>query len=138
MKSLKDTLNNFIQEKGYVEYGEIVQLSLDFGAKVSAAERRLRGLCADRDEAGNPQVPDIEPVMGISRKGTEYIKAYRFKEKYPKYFVASGEIPLEVIRPGKIIKIGGEVDWQLQSIIISGKSVPVFAAKKEVNKQKLF
>jgi len=60
-------------------YGEIAQLTAEAGYKCSTAERRLR----------HSESPDILPVMGTSKKGTPYIKAYKW--------VGTVESPTQVI-----------------------------------------
>lgn len=72
--SLKETLKDYIQQKGYVEYGEIVQVALEYGAKVSAAERRCRELCNEFP---------IEPIEKKSRRGSIYISGYKFLNSFP-------------------------------------------------------
>jgi len=66
--SLKSILNNLIRERGEVSYGEIVQISLEEGYKVSNAERRLR----------KSESPSIDPIMGTGKRGNRYIKAYKW------------------------------------------------------------
>lgn len=75
--SLKQQLFNLIRDRGYVPYGQIVEFSLEYGAKISAAERRLR-------ELTHPENSLIKPIIGKSKKGTSYIKGYEYREKtYP-------------------------------------------------------
>ena len=67
MTSLRSTLNALILSKGTCTYGEIVTEALEYGAKVSAAERRLRELAAEGK---------IKALEKKSKKGTNYIYAY--------------------------------------------------------------
>lgn len=64
--SLKDILHNLIKQRGEVSYGEVCQVCAEEGYKVDTATRRLR------------EMTDIEPVMGKSKRGTNYIKAYKW------------------------------------------------------------
>jgi hypothetical protein len=68
--SLHKTLNNLIRERGYVSYEEIVRITLEEGYKPSNAERRLR----------QSESPLVIPVMAKSRRGTDYIKGYKWKQ----------------------------------------------------------
>ncbi len=63
--SLKEILHNRLRERGYLSYGEVMQLSVEEGYKGETATRRLR------------EMPDIEPVMAKSKRGTNYIAGYR-------------------------------------------------------------
>lgn len=65
--SLKTRLSNLIRERGEVSYGEICQFVSEEGFKVETATRRLR------------ELDSVEPVMAKSRRGTNYIKAYKWK-----------------------------------------------------------
>lgn len=69
--SLRQTLNNLIRERGYVPYEDIVRITLEEGYKLSNAERRLR----------QSESPMVIPVMGKSRRGTDYIKGYQWKKE---------------------------------------------------------
>lgn len=68
-ESLKQVLLMEIKINGIVPYEQIVRLTMEFGARVSAAERRLR----ESTQAGL-----ITPIMKRSKKNTEYISAYRW------------------------------------------------------------
>lgn len=67
--SLKTRLSNLIRERGEVSYGEICQFVSEEGFKVETATRRLR------------ELDSVEPVMAKSRRGTNYIKAYKWIRK---------------------------------------------------------
>lgn len=67
---------------GYLSYGEMCGLVNEWEYKVATAERRLRGLCARKSEAGLPQTPEIAPIMkrgkrtgGLYISGWEWIAA---------------------------------------------------------------
>lgn len=66
--SLKTILNNLIAQRGYVSSEEVYHICQEEGFKLSNAERRLR-----RSES-----PNVEPVMAKSKRGTMYIKGYKF------------------------------------------------------------
>lgn len=65
--SLKDQLIKTILDRGYVTYGEVCQFAAEEGYKVETATRRLR------------EVESIEPEMAKSKRGSVYIKGYRWK-----------------------------------------------------------
>ena len=76
---------------GYLSYGEMCGLVNEWEYKVATAERRLRGLCARKSEAGLPQTPEIAPVMkrgkrtgGLYIAGWEWIAAPK-REKEVEY-----------------------------------------------------
>ena len=80
--SLKELLHQKIHEMGYLSYGEMCGLVNEWEYKVATAERRLRGLCARKSEAGLPQTPEIAPIMkrgkrtgGLYISGWEWIAA---------------------------------------------------------------
>ena len=64
--SLRKQLNDLIRERTYVPYEEIVRYCMEYGAKISQAERRLR----------HSESPNVVPEMAISKRGTEFIKGY--------------------------------------------------------------
>ena len=68
MTSLHKKLNDWIKEKGQVTYGEFVEYVSYEGYKISTGERELR----------KSKSPSIKPIMGMSRRNTEYIKGYRY------------------------------------------------------------
>lgn len=68
--SLKTELNQIIKERTYVPYEEIVRYCMEYGAKISQAERRLR----------KSDSPNVVPEMAKSRRNTDYIKGYWWKE----------------------------------------------------------
>lgn len=67
--SLRVKLNNLIRERGEVPYEELAKFTNEEGYKLSNMERRLR----------SSESPEIEPIMGYSKRGTEYIRAYRWR-----------------------------------------------------------
>lgn len=67
--SLKDHLIKILSEKGNLTYGEVAQICVEEGYKVSTGERRLR----------KSESPFVEPIEAKSRRGTSYIKAYQWK-----------------------------------------------------------
>ena len=67
--SLRSELNNLIQERVYLPYEEMVRFCIEAGYKVSNAERRLR----------HSESPNIAPEMAKSKRGTDYIRGYRWK-----------------------------------------------------------
>ena len=71
MSSLKSQLYDLIRDKGEVSYGQVVEFVLEYGAKISAAERRLR-------ELTSPENSSIQPVMKQSKKGSHYIASYKY------------------------------------------------------------
>jgi len=134
--SLKDTLHNFIKEKGYVTYSELIDLALAEGYRPSNAERRLRELVHEFP---------IEAIEKKSKRGSYYICGYRLKEtkpdfsiipptlqetakklgfadvvqyfKFPDYMPKSNEVQgYEIV--GGVLKVGG-------------KEYPIFSEKKE-------
>ena len=76
--SFKSLLKEKIEREKYVSYGDICQFSVEEGYKVETATRRLRYLCAKRNEHKLPQVPEIRAVMKISKRNTEYIAAWEW------------------------------------------------------------
>lgn len=68
-QSLREKLNNIIRGRGEVSYEELAKFTNEEGYKLSNMERRLR----------SSESPEIEPVMGYSRRGTQYVKAYRWR-----------------------------------------------------------
>ena len=71
--SLKNKLYNLIKEKGEVSYGEICQMTVEEGYKVSTAERRLRELTEKSDK--HPVV-HIGKTIKKSKRNTDYIAGY--------------------------------------------------------------
>lgn len=67
MTSLRQQLNNEIKRKGYLSYEEMVKICLEEGYRISNAERRLR----------KSESPEIEAVMGVSKRGTSYVKGWK-------------------------------------------------------------
>lgn len=78
MKSLKNKLQLLIRERGEISYGDMAQFVVEEGYKISTAERRLRGLMADKNEQGEWQTPEIFPIMKKSKRNTDYIAGYRY------------------------------------------------------------
>ena len=76
--SLKELLHQKIHEMGYLSYGEMCQFVVEEGYKVDTASRRLRGLCADKSEAGLPQTPQIAAITSKSKRNTEYISGWEW------------------------------------------------------------
>lgn len=69
MKSLKDQLYDRLLVKGYLSYGEVAQIAVEEGYKVSTAERRLR----------KSESPYVEPEKKISRRGSQYTAGYKWQ-----------------------------------------------------------
>ena len=67
-RSLRSQLNDLIRARGEVPIEEVYRVTLELGYKASNAERRLR----------NSESPDVFPVMRVSRRGTQYVAAYRW------------------------------------------------------------
>jgi hypothetical protein len=64
---------------GYLSYGEMCSLVNEWEYRIPTAERRLRGLCADKSEAGVKQIPEIAAIKKIGkRKGGEYIAGWEW------------------------------------------------------------
>lgn len=110
MKSLRETLTTYIREHGYASYGEIVQLTLEYGAKLSNAERRLR----------HSESPNIRAVMGVSKRKTSFIKGYEWKEE---------KIPTHLL-----VNFGNGTEM----IKINGKEIPIYTAPKKNVEKGLF
>ena len=68
MTSLHDRLNSWIEKMGQVSYGEFVEYVVYEGYKISTGEMELR----------KSRSPKIKPIMGTSKRNTEYIKGYKF------------------------------------------------------------
>lgn len=72
--SLKDSLLQLIKSRGQITYGEAIEFAMKEGQRSSTMERRMRELCKEEN---------IEPIMARSKRGTEYISAWRIKgDKY--------------------------------------------------------
>lgn len=69
--SLKQVLSQEIRTMGTVPYSRIVDICLEEGAKVSAAERRLREIMSESSS--------IKPIYRKSKKGTNYIAGYLYE-----------------------------------------------------------
>lgn len=59
-------LNNRLIRDGYLSYGQVAQIAVEEGFKVSTAERRLR----------KSDSPSVRAEEAISRRGTKYISGY--------------------------------------------------------------
>ncbi len=84
--SLKEKLKSLIIIRKEVGFGDLVTFAMEEGYKPDNMTRRMRELCA---EGG------IVPIMGVSRRGNDYIKSYK-AGKLP-------EKPRIVIENGKAI-----------------------------------
>ena len=71
--SLWTLLNNRLIRDGYLSYGQVAQIAVEEGFKVSTAERRLR----------KSDSPSVKAETAISRRGTEYISGYRYAPTEP-------------------------------------------------------
>lgn len=68
--ALKEQLYDEIKKRGYLSYGEMCQLSVEFGHKASYAERALRLLVEEER---------IDNEMKKSKRNTDYISGYFLK-----------------------------------------------------------
>lgn len=66
--SLWTLLNNYIQERGQITYGELCQKVAEEGYKVETATRRLR----------KSESPNVEAIRANSKRNTEYISGYKW------------------------------------------------------------
>jgi len=100
---------------GYLSYGEMCGLVNEWEYKVATAERRLRGLCARKSEAGLPQTPEIAPIMkrgkrtgGLYISGWEWIAAPKIKKEDMDELINSitqGQTPnqIKLVKEGKFV-----------------------------------
>jgi len=72
--SLITKLENLINSRGYVSYGEICQFTAEEGYKISTGERRLRDLKEDGK---------VETEIKKSKRNTDYISGYYATGKKP-------------------------------------------------------
>ena len=77
-------MNENIKSRGQISYGDMVQICMELGYKISNGERRLR----------KSESPNVEEIMGKSKRGTQYIVGYRWKP----YFAPENEnlVPMAV------------------------------------------
>jgi len=120
--SLWNQLNENVQSRGHLSYGEMVQICMELGYKISNGERRLR----------KSESPNVEEIMGKSKRGTPYIVGYRWKpyfspekENLEPMVVYTREDMLKVLKP-IVERIRKE-----NTATISGKTVEI---KKPVAK----
>jgi len=125
--SLKDNLLKLIKERGQISYGAMCQFTVEEGYKIGTAERRLRELVHEQP---------IVPITAISKRNTEYISGWKMEE--PAYVMKGNE------RDCICAKINGEHEkhcdayrfrefsLKVAAIMISGKSIPIFAAPKKI------
>ena len=67
--SLREHLNTLIKERGHLTYGEMAQICVEEGYKVSTGERRLR----------ESESPFVQSVKKVSKRGSLYTAVYEWK-----------------------------------------------------------
>ena len=130
--SLKQKLYDLVKERGYLSYGDMCQFCAEWEYKVETATRRLRGLCADKNEQGIKQVPQIAPVMKKGKRtGNDYIAAWEW--------IGKGKIVMTNIDAQQSLATQNpEYKKHIEEVMrttINGISVEVFAGKKETKEK---
>ncbi len=92
MTSLKEKLKTAIRLRGYVSNSELYEICRTEGAKVSAAERRLREMADPQDKSFTPEIVKDEwgnAIHGYRWKDTGKPNLTGVKSEFVKRFLAT-------------------------------------------------
>lgn len=108
MKSFKEQLKMYIQDRGQVSYADMVIFAAEEGYRLSNLERRMRELCNEYP---------IKPVIKKSKRGTNYIAGWELEEIEPTHVLTNLGNGTEYIR--------------IDDLVSRINAMPAFAPKKE-------